>query len=233
MYLVKALTTARGEDFPGSSVDWISGQCRFVHDKCILPYLGNPSAFTVISGPDEVNNLPALLATCSGETTGLVVPAGCIASDIDTVVHQTTLTLTDLEVPVTDAQAFGNKKLYTFPAGRIMVLGLVASIQWAVKGLRTTINDNASLTWGIGSAAASNITLSSTMIDLLPKTTKVLSAATTAYNTASAAALAAAAQFATGVEAYLNTGFETNTDIDADGILKATGTIKMTWVNLG
>jgi|SRR5882762_9200584 len=150
--------------------------------------------------------------------------------------HQTVLTLTDMQIPVTDALAYGSQKIYDFPEGRINIQGVVANLQWGVVGARTTINDSASLTWAIGTVAASNITLSSTMVDLLPKQTKVLSAATTAYNTAQGAALAASAQFdgtGTAKDAILNVGFETNTDIDADGILKVSGTVVITWQALG
>ena len=74
------------------------------------------------------------------------------------------------------------------------------------------------------------------MVDLLAKQTSVLSAATAAYNTAVGAAHAAAAIFdghTTPMAAFLNVGFETNTQIDADGILKVTGTIEILWINLG
>jgi hypothetical protein len=130
---------------------------------------------------------------------------------------------------VTDALAYASLQLLDFPEGRILILGVTASLQFAVTSTRSsTINDSASLTWGLGTVAASNITLSSTMVDLLPKATKVLAAATTALNTASTNALAASAHFdgtATAKDAYLNVGFETGTDIDADGTLTATGVI--------
>lgn len=153
------------------------------------------------------------------------------------VVHKTVLTLAATPISVADANAYGSTKVYDFPEGRIAVIGVTSSLQFAVTSARAgTINDNASLTWAVGSAAASNATLSGTMVDMIPKTTKVLSAATTALNTASTAALAASAQFngtGTAVDANLNVGFETGTDIDADGTLTATGTITITWINLG
>lgn len=155
----------------------------------------------------------------------------------DGTVHQTVLTLAETPIAVTDANAYGSVKLYDLPEGRILVLGVTASIQWAVTSARAgTINDNASLTWALGTAAASNATLSSTMVDLAPKTTKVLAAATTELNTASTAALAASAHFdgtGTAKDVYLNAAFETGTDIDADGTLAATGTVTITWINLG
>lgn len=169
---------------------------------------------------------------------GTAVGTGNVASERGNgVLMQTLLTFTNMVVSVTDANAYGSQEVYDFPEGRILVLGTTASLQWRVNTDRsTTINDSASLTWALGSAAASNATLTSTMVDLLPKTTKVLSAATTAYNTASTAALAASAQFdgtSSAKKAYLNTGFETGTDIDADGTLGVTGTILLSWIFLG
>jgi hypothetical protein len=152
-------------------------------------------------------------------------------------VHKTVFTLTAAAVPVTDALAYAGLKLYDFPEGRILVLGATASLQWAVTTDRsTTINDSASLTWALGTVTASNITLASTMVNLLPKATKVLAAATTALNTASTNALVASAQFdgtTTAIPAILNVGFETNTDIDADGTLAATGSITVVWISCG
>lgn len=151
--------------------------------------------------------------------------------------HQTTLTLNALGMTVTDALAYLGKKIYDFPEGRIAIAGVTASIRWAVTSTRaSTINDSASLTWALGSVTASAATLATTMVDLLPKTTKVLAAATTALNTASTAALAATAQFdgtTTALDMFLNVGFETGTDIDGDGTMTATGTITITWAHLG
>lgn len=152
------------------------------------------------------------------------------------------LTLAACPLVVTDALAYAGTQLLTFPEGRIFVKGVVASIQWAVTTDRTavtgTINDSASLNWGLGTVTASNVTLSTTMQDLIPSTVKVLSAATTALNTASNAVLAAAATTGfdgttTAIKAFLNGGFITTTDIDNDGTLTATGTITISYEWLG
>lgn len=150
--------------------------------------------------------------------------------------HVTTLNLAACRVPVTDALAYAGLKVYDFPAGRILILGATASLKWAVTTARTTINDSASLTWGVGTATASNITLATTMVDLIPKTTRALDGAVAAYTAVSTAALAASAHFdgtGTAKDAFLNVGFETNTEIDADGNLAANGNITLVWVNLG
>jgi hypothetical protein len=207
----------------------------------------DPDLFSTGSGPaqhnrtnfqaakNDIEALEALQAYGVGAIpvlTGLTASEGGVGG-----VQQTTLTLAAVPVAVADADAFGSAQLYDFPAGRILILGVTGTLQWAVTSARaSTINDSASLTWSLGTAEASSGTLADTMVDLLPKATKVLAAATTALNTASTNALASSAQFdgtGTAVDAFLNVGFETDTQIDGDGTLTATGSITITWINLG
>ena len=153
------------------------------------------------------------------------------------VVHKTVLTLAATPLAITDANAYGSQQLYDFPEGRILVLGCTASIQFAVTSERaSTINDDAAFDWALGTVAASNVTLGTTMVDLLPKVDKTLDATDDELHTASTGALAASAQFdgtGTAKEMHLNGSFPTGTDIDGDGTMTATGTVTVTWVNLG
>lgn len=159
------------------------------------------------------------------------------ASDNFAPVRSTLLTLSARLVTVTDALAYASSKLYDFPEGRILVFGAKASLQWAVTSDRTTtINLNADLDWAIGSAAASNVTLATTMVDFIAKQDKQLTAAGATLNTASAASAGTPFTLdgtSTPVDLYLNVAFPTLTDIDADGTMTATGTVLITWVNLG
>lgn len=155
----------------------------------------------------------------------------------NSVTHQTVLTLTAMPMTVTDALAYASQKIYDFPEGRIAILGSTASLAFTTTSdLASTINSAANMDWSVGSAAASNITLATTMLDLVPK---VDNATSTTINVAAAVtngALAAAAQFdgtGTALDAYLNVAFPTNTEIDADGTLLVSGTITLTWINLG
>jgi hypothetical protein len=151
--------------------------------------------------------------------------------------HKTTINLNAARVSVTDTNAYGSLKVLDFPEGRVLVLGATASIRWAVTSARAgTINDNAEMDWSVGSAAASNVTLATTMVDMIPKVDKTLDGAAAAYTTASTGALASSAQFdgtGTALDAYLNVSFPTTTDIDADGTLAADGRIVICWVDLG
>lgn len=152
-------------------------------------------------------------------------------------IHQTVFTLTDMPLAVSLANKFGSQKIYDFPEGRIQIIGVVANVKFGVTSNRAaTINDNAALKFAIGSAAASNATLATTMVDLLPKTSKTLDGLVAAYTTLVGAALAAQATFdgtTTALDAYFNVGFETATDVDADGTMKVSGTVTITWINLG
>lgn len=144
--------------------------------------------------------------------------------------YQVTLTFTDMLIPVTDALAYASQKLLDLPDGRAYIKGGIASLKFGVTTDRTaTINDSAAMDWSVGTVAASSITLASTMVDIVAKQDHTLDGATTAY-TALVNANVAAAAFHDGAttaakDVYLNVGFPTNTEIDADGILKVSGRI--------
>lgn len=183
-------------------------------------------------------------AAVVGKTTtgsGIGAPntaATCVVEEKgDGVTHQTVITLTNHLVSVTDALAYANSKLYTFPEGRIYVMAALASLAFGVTGVRAdTINDNAAMDWSLGTVAASNVTLATTMVDLIAKQDKTLDGVAAAYTTAQAVAGIAPTAFdgtSTAKEAHLNVSFPTTTDIDADGVVKVTGTITITWINFG
>jgi hypothetical protein len=149
----------------------------------------------------------------------------------------TTFTFNAMRLTVTDALAYASQKIFDFADGKIRIKGGTAKLQFAVLTDRTaTINPSASMTWALGSAAASSITLASTMVDVLAKTTRTLDGTLTALSTASAADIVAAATLdgtVTAKDLFLNVGFETNTEIDADGIIAVTGKIVLHWENWG
>lgn len=147
------------------------------------------------------------------------------------------LTFNAMQIAVTDALAYASQKLFDFADGKIRILGGTAKLQFAVLTDRTaTINNNASLTWGLGSVAASSITLATTMQNFIAVTTRTLDGATTALSTASTADVVAAATLdgtSTAIDLFLNVAFATNTDIDADGTITVTGKITLLWQNWG
>lgn len=150
---------------------------------------------------------------------------------------KSTFKFNGMALPVTDALAYASQKIFDFADGIIRLKGGTAKLQFAVTTDRTaTINPSASMTWSLGSVAASSITLASTMVDWLAKTTRTLDGTADALSTASSASAAAAASFdgtSTAIDLFLNVGFETNTQIDADGVIKVYGTIILFWENWG
>lgn len=168
---------------------------------------------------------PALEATCVATEEG------------DGVIHKTTLTLDALAQAVVNGTEYQSTKVYEFPAGRILVLGVTASIaQTTTSELASTLNASSTGALGIGTAAASATTLATTMVDLLPSTAFTSSATIDVAGTAVGAALAASAQFdgtSTAKSVYVNTAYATTGDVDADATQTLSGNVTITWVNLG
>ena len=151
--------------------------------------------------------------------------------------YQSTLTLTNVAQAIVNGTEYQGTKLWTFPQGRILVNGVIATIaQKTTSDLTTTLNASVTGALGIGTAAASNVSLTSTMVDLLPSTAFTSSATINVAGTAVSAALAASAQFdgtSTAKPVYINTAYATTTDVDADATQTLTGTIVITWTALG
>lgn len=148
-----------------------------------------------------------------------------------------TFTLNNVPQTVTNGTEYQSTQIYDFPEGRLHVLGCTASLQQkTTSALATTINASSTMAFGLGTAAASATTLATTMVDLLPSTNLTSSATINVAGTAVGAALAAAAQFdgtSTAKDMYLNTAYATTTDVDGDGTQTMSGTIVLTWINLG
>lgn len=151
--------------------------------------------------------------------------------------HQTVLTLDGVGQTVTNGTEYQSTLLFTFPEGRILVLGNTATLkQKTTSTLASTLNASSTGAISLGTAAASNVSLTGTMVDLLPSTAFTSSATVNVFGTAVSAALAAAAQFdgtSSAKAMYLNTAYATTTDVDADATQVISGTIRLTWIFLG
>lgn len=149
----------------------------------------------------------------------------------------TTLTLDNVAQTVTNGTEYQSTKIYDFPEGRISVLGVTARLkQKTTSAIASTINSGVTMAVALGTAAASNVSLTGTMADLLPSTNLTTSTTINVAGAAVGAALAATAQFdgtSTAKDVYLNTGFATTTDIDGNGTQTISGTVVISWVNLG
>ncbi|OGB23347.1 MAG: hypothetical protein A3I66_01395 [Burkholderiales bacterium RIFCSPLOWO2_02_FULL_57_36] len=160
--------------------------------------------------------------------------ATAVASEAgDAVIHQTTITLTALAQSIADATSWASTKIYGFPTGRIIILGCKASLApTTTSTIASTIKSGVAGAVALGSVATDSIALTGTEVDLAPST---VTANSTTINVAAAAvapALAASAQFAGPLSMYLNSSVAA-ADIDGDGTLTWSGTVKVTWINLG
>lgn len=169
--------------------------------------------------------------------------AGAVAAATITAVekgdghsHQTVLTLADFPVTVgnTSGASFGGAKIYDFPAGRIGVRGVTASLgfNWAGQDIAATGSGDYSL----GTTQTADATLNSTDVNLLPSTA-MTDPFVAGVGAPTGNALAAAAQFdgtTTAIDAFLNIIID-DADV-ADGasdVVLVSGTITITWDNLG
>ena len=159
----------------------------------------------------------------TGKATAAVSTSG--------IVRQTTLTLTLTganDIDLADGADHGaGVKVYTFPAGRILVLGAVinctTTIAGASEGAKTVDLAVGTVT------AADDATLTGTEANIIPSTATDNGADTWK------AALAASAQFdgtTTAVALYVNAGVEDAVSESAVTVA-ISGTLVVTWINLG
>jgi hypothetical protein len=150
---------------------------------------------------------------------------------------QTTLTLNDVAQTVVNGTEYQSTKIFTFPETRMWVVGCVATLQQkTTSAIASTLNSGVTGAIGVGTAAASATTLATTMQDFIPTTAFTTSTTINVAGTAVSAVLAAAAFFdgtATAKDLYLNTAYATTTDVDADATQTISGSIVITWINLG
>jgi hypothetical protein len=157
----------------------------------------------------------------------------------NSVVHKTILTLAATPITLVDEAgvvAYGGVKVYDFPAGAILMLGATADL--AITKSSAGVNTDWDGDFGIGTVTASNnATLSSTEQNILPTTAtpQAAAGATTAKGQSTATENAVLDGTATAVDAFLNVLVD-DTDHNVNGTpcnLLFTGTITLSWVNLG
>lgn len=150
---------------------------------------------------------------------------------------KTTLTLDNVAQTVTNGTEYQGTKIYDLPEGRLLVLGVTATLQQkTTSAVASTINASSTGAISLGTATASNVSLTSTMVDLLPSTAFTSSATINVAGTAVTGALAASAHFdgtGTAKDIYLNTAYATTSDVDGNGTQTISGTVVICWVNLG
>ncbi len=181
-----------------------------------------PAAFDVDATGTGAGLIPAAL---NGTVT--VVEYG------NEAFHKSVFTFTDMPQAVVNGTEYQGTKFYSFPTGRIHVLGVVMSLaQKTTSVLIDTLNASSTGSLALGTVTASNVSLTSTMVNLCPATAFTSSATSGTAGAAVTAPLAAAAVFATAQDCYLNSAYATTGDVDADATQTWTGTVVITWANL-
>jgi len=158
---------------------------------------------------------------------------------------RTTLTLVDVAQTVpagATAAAFVGTKLFTFTNGRIQVHAAACTLQQKTTSvIASTINASMTCQYGLGTVTAAASTLATTMINILPGTgqtvpTVTSSATINVAGTAGSSALVVPSNFdGSGASraVFLNSAYETDADVDAEGTQTWSGTIVIEWSNLG
>ena len=150
---------------------------------------------------------------------------------------QTTLKLDNVAQAIVNGTEYQGTKIYDFPECRMYVVGAVATLQQKTTStLASTLNASSTGAIGLGTATASATTLATTMQDIIPTTAFTSSATINVAGTAVGAVLAAAAFFdgtGTAKDLYLNTAFATTADVDGNATQTISGTVVITWSNLG
>lgn len=150
---------------------------------------------------------------------------------------QTTLTLDNVAQTVVNGTEYQGTKIYDFPECRMYVVGAVATLkQKTTSAVDTTLNASSTGAIGLGTETASATTLATSMQDIIPTTAFTSSATVNVAGTAVSAVLAAAAFFdgtGTAKDLYLNTAYATTGDVDGDATQTISGTVVITWQNLG
>ncbi len=145
-------------------------------------------------------------------------------------INQTVLTCTQTPISVVGASGvgFGGVKIYDFPEGRILVLGCTVSLE--VDPLDSGLEDADGGDFALGTTIVDEATMGDAAdVDLCPKTS------IDPIGTAVGAALAASAQFdgtTTAKDANINLLID-DADIAGTEIVGMTGTVTLSWVNLG
>ena len=180
-----------------------------------------------------------VIAMQSGIAAG-VTGGGSAGTDVEaantaSLVQKTVLTLTDLEVTMTDAAAagsHGSAPLFTFPAGNILILGAIGTLSLTAGS--GGLADTAAVVAAIGTVATAvdNATLTSTEADIIPSTAATLTDGANAAVDMQSTAVAVKDGTTTAGVARLNLAVP-DADSTASDTLTVSGTVTITWINLG
>jgi hypothetical protein len=174
------------------------------------------------------SQLPAPVDLASVFTAGVGVAVGAPLGSQG--IQRVRLTLTAAVVAATNAHKYGSLLLLTWPNANIKLVRARMNLTGTKDGAQIQAADQPTV--ALGSAAASNTTLATTMIDTADTVTMAATAAAVVQKNGNATQ--ADRQIAAGATnyVYLNIGATGNTG-GGDGSVAFTGTIDLFYVNLG
>lgn len=161
--------------------------------------------------------------------------AGVALDDKPVLIRRMRLTLTAATLSVLAANDYGSLKVCDLPDRNMLLLAVEADVVLTKQGNTNGIVAATDMDVGMGTAPASNVTLATTMIDILEKVDLDADAATASFqrhsnDQATAVFPKRLADSATQA-LYLNVGLPNL--ITADSSLSCTGTIDVWYIDLG
>lgn len=216
-----------------------------VHYEIVRVTARSSDSFTVVRGQEGTTAyaflsgavVEALPQPFASSLYGDEYNPGSVASDLATGVERTRqqtpvrrerLTLTAVEIEVASGDDFGSIKLLDLPDSNIIFLGAVLDLSVAIAGAASNVATT--LDMALGSTAADNATLATTMLDLVPKIDGVGAGTPGVVDGASTATEAPLLKASGTKEVYLNAAIPVTT---GTGTLTVTGTIDLVYIDLG
>ncbi len=221
--LVADLTAEILKDASGNVVD--------LTDVALATELDTAEADIVTNAASAATN-----ATAIALEPGTAV-AGSAAESVATIeqqkVQKATLTLTALVMNVTAALDYGSVAFADLPDSNLLLLGCEADIVVTKGNASTGIEAAVDLDMAIGTVAASNVTLASTMEDILDKLDIDADSLTPDFNGHSSAATTMPLLIQDGAtnKLFINCGLPVG--ITVDDTLTMTGTVTIFYIELG
>jgi len=133
----------------------------------------------------------------------------------------------------TTGASFGGLKLFTFPEGRLLIMGCTANLSFVWTG--EDIDAAGSGDFSLGTTISSDATLAGTDVDLLPSSA-MLDPFVLGVGTGSGALVASAQLDGTSAAKTLNLNIiidDADVSDAASDVVLVSGTVTVTWVHLG
>lgn len=184
------------------------------------------------AGPLEVSGE---LGTPGALAGGTVTPGtgAVVESDQLRAVRHLRLTLSGFAVSVAEADDFGGTKLCDLPDSNLALLGVEVDLELVKGEAAGGIIDTTDVNVAVGTAVASNATLSGAMVDVLSITALTATDASPAYQAHSAADGTLAYPIGLEDSATLALFLNAAAAITADDTITVSGTVDLYFVDLG